>query len=546
MRCENCKRLVFGRVEFCSKCGAKITRAKKQRPVERGAFLRGILVGSGIIIFCILAFLGIGFFSGIKPNKTTSSSPIPTPMLTQNPTQISMPSPSPTPENSMLEKVAARGILALKKVLKNPDSLQVHEITGQSNLDETWAYMDISAQNGFGGMNREIYHVSTSNEAEALGWTDNTYQVTLYKTDATYGMIGDEVSIDLVMSLVNKNDINEMLQSTMPSITYVTSTASTSPEYSLSPTKDIQNNLDIPTEHIKIAKYSQYIDASTFYSAGLKSDGSVVLTGFMKELKLNAVLKWTDIVAVSAGSCHTVGLKPNGTVVAVGDNSYGQCKVNSWRNVVAISAGNNFTLGLRKDGTVALAGLIDDSGVFPGKYNTSSWSDITSISAGTWHAVGLRSDGTVVAVGENDYGQCDVEEWENIIAVSAGYAYTAGLKSDGTVVVAGEIGFGKVTVNFIQQDQPYYSVADWTNIIAISAGDEYLVGLRSDGTVVAVGRDDKGQYDGVEGWKNIVAISAGDHHTLALTKGGIVLSVGSNDNGECNVSSWKLFSQPVN
>ena len=39
------------------------------------------------------------------------------------------------------------------------------------------------------------------------------------------------------------------------------------------------------------------------------------------------VSDWKDIIAVSAGYHHTVGLKADGTVVATGSNSYGQCDV---------------------------------------------------------------------------------------------------------------------------------------------------------------------------------------------------------------------------
>ena len=42
---------------------------------------------------------------------------------------------------------------------------------------------------------------------------------------------------------------------------------------------------------------------------------------------------WKDIVAVSAGSRHTVGLKSDGTVVAVGFNIYGQCDVSDWTDI---------------------------------------------------------------------------------------------------------------------------------------------------------------------------------------------------------------------
>ena len=42
---------------------------------------------------------------------------------------------------------------------------------------------------------------------------------------------------------------------------------------------------------------------------------------------------WTDIVAISAGYWHTVGLKADGTVVAVGYNEFGQCDVSGWTNI---------------------------------------------------------------------------------------------------------------------------------------------------------------------------------------------------------------------
>ena len=37
-----------------------------------------------------------------------------------------------------------------------------------------------------------------------------------------------------------------------------------------------------------------------------------------------------------------------------------------------------------------------------------------TIAAGYRHTVGLKSDGTVVAVGDNEYGQCDVSGWRGI------------------------------------------------------------------------------------------------------------------------------------
>jgi alpha-tubulin suppressor-like RCC1 family protein len=44
----------------------------------------------------------------------------------------------------------------------------------------------------------------------------------------------------------------------------------------------------------------------------------------------------------------------------------------------------------------------------------------------------------VVAVGNNDYGQCNVANWTDIIQIATGIYHTVGLKSDGTVVAAGD------------------------------------------------------------------------------------------------------------
>ena len=40
---------------------------------------------------------------------------------------------------------------------------------------------------------------------------------------------------------------------------------------------------------------------------------------------------------------HTVGLKFDGTVVAVGDNSQGQLNVGSWSGIVQVAAGYGIT-----------------------------------------------------------------------------------------------------------------------------------------------------------------------------------------------------------
>lgn len=263
------------------------------------------------------------------------------------------------------------------------------------------------------------------------------------------------------------------------------------------------------------------------HTVALKPDGTVIAVGMNEDGQCN-VSGWKDMVAISAGGYHTVGLKADGTVMAVGYNSFGQSNVSDWTNIIAISAGREHTVGLRSDGTVVAVGKNDN-----GRCNVTGWTDIVAVSAGLYHTVGLRANGTVVAVGMDGRGQCDVDDWTDIVAIGVGETFTIGLKSDGTVITAGWNGSGQCNVN------------DWTDIVAISVGDQHTVGLKADGTVVAVGHNGNGQCN-VADWTDIVAISAGAKHgagfatghTIGLKSDGTVLAVGDNSNGQCNVTDW--------
>ena len=290
---------------------------------------------------------------------------------------------------------------------------------------------------------------------------------------------------------------------------------------------DYKDSEDRFSEILREIAVQETISAGWVHMVGLKSDGTVVAVGKNDEGQCN-VSDWTDIVAIYAGDCHTVGLKSDGTVVAVGSNSNGQCDVSDWTDIVAISAGYYHTVGLKSDDTVVAVG--DD---YDGRCDVSDWTDIVAISAGDYHTVGLKFDGTVVAVGYQNNGRCDVSDWTDIVAISAGAFHTVGLKSDGTVVAVGGNKSGRC------------DVSDWTDIVAISAGDYHTVGLKSDGTVVAVGDNDEGQCD-VSDWKDIVAISAGFDCTVGLKSDGTVVAVGGNYDGRCNVSDWKNIKLPEN
>ena len=42
---------------------------------------------------------------------------------------------------------------------------------------------------------------------------------------------------------------------------------------------------------------------------------------------------WRDVIAVAAGSTHTLGLRGNGLVLSVGNNADHQCEVHTWTGI---------------------------------------------------------------------------------------------------------------------------------------------------------------------------------------------------------------------
>ena len=130
------------------------------------------------------------------------------------------------------------------------------------------------------------------------------------------------------------------------------------------------------------------------------------------------------MVAVAAGSSHSLALRNDGTVVAWGANSFGRTNVPSGlAEVAAIAAGGNTSLALKKDGRVVEWGY--PFGVPTGLSN------VVAIAAGIDHALALTSNGVVTSWGGLDnYNQTDVPPGlSNVIAIAAGGYHSLALVS---------------------------------------------------------------------------------------------------------------------
>ena len=269
----------------------------------------------------------------------------------------------------------------------------------------------------------------------------------------------------------------------------------------------------LTTQTTDVSGWSDIVSISvgTRHTLGLKSDGTVVCTTFITPDKVLPdflktdpnkgqleITAWENIIAVAAGYSHSVGLRKDGTVVAIGDNSCGQCDVNDWKDIVQIAAGEKHTVGLKKDGTVVSTKVPASQGD-DGQCNTETWTNIVCISAGPLTTIGVRNDGTVVAAGANALGQCNVATWTDIISVAAGCYHTVGLRKNGTVVSTEIIQSptSSYTVDYNQDN-----VSTWHNIVEVAVTNQQTFGLKQDGTVVYVGLN-TAEMSETKHWKDI-------------------------------------------
>jgi len=264
------------------------------------------------------------------------------------------------------------------------------------------------------------------------------------------------------------------------------------------------------------------ISAGFGYSMALKADGTVIAWGDNEYGQTNVPSDLRDVVAIAAGETHAIALKSDGTVVAWGDNRVGAANIpTGLNNVVSIAAGIQHSIALKSDGTVVSWGsyIIGETDVLSGLR------DVVAIAGHGWHWLALKSDGTVAAWGDNERGQTTIpDQLKGVISISAGLYNSFALKSDGTAVAWGDNSQGQSTIP-----------NDLNGIISISAGDFHTLALKSDGTVVAWGYGANGQTTVPSQLKGVVAIEAGAYHSLALKMDGTVVAWGHGINGQTNV-----------
>ena len=231
------------------------------------------------------------------------------------------------------------------------------------------------------------------------------------------------------------------------------------------------------------------IAAGPYHSAAILADGSIVASGRSPDGRcayrvLNRELDTTGISVDDARH---------------GANSAPASSASPSRIWLQVACGHEHTVALRSDGRVFAVGANPD-----GRCDTRKWRDVQYVACGVRHTVALRTDGTCVATGDNRYGQCDLSLWKNIVMVAAGEFHTVGLRADGRVEVAGDNRKGQCHTE------------DLRDIVWVTCSPEATLCVRADGRVIIRGGD--GDMDKtVESLREVVALHACEHRIASLT-----------------------------
>jgi alpha-tubulin suppressor-like RCC1 family protein len=264
----------------------------------------------------------------------------------------------------------------------------------------------------------------------------------------------------------------------------------------------------------------------------------------------------TGVTALAGGKRHSLALLSDGTVMAWGENDWGQlgdgthtgpdscyaAYASASGDTVACSTTPIPVEGL--SGVVAIAAAAQDSYALLSNGTVMAWGD---------NEVGQLGQGTTTGPGhcykETEPTQCStrpvaVGDLSDVTAIAAGQNYALALLSNGTVMSWGSNGQGELgngtSVSFTTLPT---AVKDLDGVTAIAASFDTSLALKSDGTVTAWGQNSFGELgDGgltqsdvpvaVRGLHGVSAIAAGAQDGYALLNGGSVMAWGDAGDGQ--------------
>ena len=271
---------------------------------------------------------------------------------------------------------------------------------------------------------------------------------------------------------------------------------------------------------------------------------------------------------LSAGSAHSLFIKPDGSLWGMGGNFMGQLgdgtsnQTNTPElivssNVVAVAAGSDFSFFL--DSSSNLWAMGDNSrgqlGLSGGSFNipVQVASNVTGVAAGHDHSLFFKADGSLWGMGNNVNGAlgdgtfASVGVPEEILpngvsAVAAGQGYSLFIKTDGSLWAmgnnsSGQLGDGTFSTKTNQPEQIVPS-----GVVAVAADFSHSMFLKSDGSLWVMGDNSVGELgDGTTNMavvpekivsSGVTAIAVGQQFSLFVKSDGSLWSMGVNGYGQ--------------
>ena len=279
---------------------------------------------------------------------------------------------------------------------------------------------------------------------------------------------------------------------------------------------------------------------------------------------------------------HSLFLKTNGSLWAMGSNSSGQLGdgTTTQRNspvqvvssgVTQVAAGHYHSVFLKSDGSLWAMGSNSSGQLGDGTTTNRNSpvqilaSGVTQIAAGKHHSLFLKTDGSLHAMGYNGNGQLGDGTTTNrtspvqvvssgVTQIAAGAEHNLFLKSDGSLWVVGrnqlgQLGDGTTT----NRTSPVQTVASGVNQIA--AGYYCTLYSKTDGSLWTMGQNTLGQLgDGTTTNRHspvqvvasgVTKIAAGNVHNLFFKTDGSIWAMGYNYYGQLGDGTTTNRNSPV-
>ena len=301
---------------------------------------------------------------------------------------------------------------------------------------------------------------------------------------------------------------------------------------------------------------------------------------------------FTDWCQLSVGDNHNLGIRTNGTAWAWGGGACGRLGDNTVVNksspvsVVGgftdwcqVSAGLCHSLGVRQNGTawgwgLNASGQLGDNTVITRSSPVSvvgGFTDWCQASAHDRQSVAVRTNGTVWTWGVNFYGRLGdntttsksspvsvVGDFMDWCQVSTGLGFMLAVRQNGTAWAWGGNASGQLGDNTtVSKSSPVSVVGGFTDWCQVSAGTNHGLAVRQDGTAWSWGLNVCGQL-GIDattnrsspvsvagGFTDWCQVSAGHSHSLAIRQNGTAWAWGLNTEGQLGNNSTTTISSPV-